>query len=230
MTWQEPHAETVVEPSSPCAKDRKATITGTRPTAMKSQPRAVGVTPAGARLLQANASSTRLRIAHAMPKPRTHSLVVPIQPRGSGTPSSAAHAATGVRRAASAATRTPVFTPLFAARVVLEPLGLHFLGFLLVLFAEKPLAALVQVFGLEAFLLGHRDGVAVLAVLRGDSGVLRLLDHLRSGGRRDRRDQRQQSRGRESNELRMGHGRASSRACVAVYPEARSRDRPSRWR
>jgi len=63
------------------------------------------------------------------------------------------HAATGRRRTASAATRPAVFTPLLA-RIVLEPFRLHFLGLLLVLFREQPLAALVELFRFEPFLLG----------------------------------------------------------------------------
>lgn len=85
MAWQEPQADTVAVLSRPCAKDRKATIRGTRPMPTKSQPRAGGATLAGRRLLQAKTRSTRFMSAKAIPRPRNQSLVVPIQPRGNGT-------------------------------------------------------------------------------------------------------------------------------------------------
>src|SRR5215470_8370770 len=190
ITWQEPHAATVVDSSSPWAKDRKATITGTSPTATKSQPRPVEVTAPPRRLRQAKKRSARLRRAKAMPNPRIHSPVVPIQPCGSGTPPvTCASAATDEKRTPSAAARPAAFTPLLAAGVVLQPVALDVLGVLLVLLAEQPLAALVEFIGLEAFLLGHCHRVAVLAVLGRHPRRLCLRQHL---GRRPHRSRCEQ--------------------------------------
>src|SRR6266568_5353404 len=184
MTWQEPQADTVAVLSRPWAKDRKATMRGTRPMATKSQPRAVGATLAGRRLLQAKTRSARLRSVKAIPRPRNQSLVVPIQPRGNGTDSAAA-AATGTRKTKNAVARAAAFTGLLASGVVLEPLGLDVLRLLLVLLAEQPLAALVEVVRLKAVLLRHRGHVAVLAVLRGHPRALRLRQELGRGVSRE---------------------------------------------
>ena len=72
----------------------------------------------------------------AIPSPRIHSLVVPIQPCGSGTPSSVAPATTGSRKTRTVA-RAAVFTALLAAWIVLEPLDLYVLGLLLVLLRQS---------------------------------------------------------------------------------------------
>src|SRR3984893_5664985 len=159
-------------------------MTGRRPTAMKSHARAVAVTPPDRRVVRAKTSRVRLRSAKMMPKPRTHSLVVPIQPRGKGTVSSAATAATGTSSRSRNPAARAAFTTLLT-RVALEPFRLDFLGFLLVLLAQQPLAPLVQVVGLEPFLLRHRGHVAILAVLRWEARVLGLLDQLGSGGGRE---------------------------------------------
>src|SRR5215813_7914611 len=152
MTWQEPQGDTVVDSSRPWAKERKATMTGTSPIATNSHPRAVGVTPPPRRLRQAKTRRIRFSSANAMPKPRTHSLVVPIQPRGNGIPPGTwAHAAMGESRTTTSVARLTALTALLAAGVVLQPVDLDVLRPLLVSLAEEPFPALVQLIGLKAF-------------------------------------------------------------------------------
>ena len=97
MTWHDPQAATVVVFSSPWAKVMNATMIGTRPTATSSQPHMLaGASPARSRR-HASSSRIRLRTTNATPKPWIHWLVVPIQPRGSGTPGSPTVAAPNAR-------------------------------------------------------------------------------------------------------------------------------------
>src|SRR5262249_8917768 len=62
-----------------------------------------------------------------------------------------------------------------------QPACVDVLGFGLVLLGHQPLAAVVELIELEGLLLRDGHGMAVLAVLRGQSRVLRLLQHGRGG-------------------------------------------------
>src|SRR5262249_16144735 len=114
---------------------------GTSPIATRSQPRVMGVTPVRARLRHAIHRRKRLRSAKAIPNPLIHSEVVPIQPCGGGTPSSAAQSATGRRREMTAATAAQGLNALLGAGVGLQPARVDVLGFGLVLVWPLPLGA-----------------------------------------------------------------------------------------
>src|SRR5262245_41649344 len=68
-----------------------------------------------------------------------------------------------------------------AAREVLELLDVRLLQVTRLHVGHQKLAAIVELVGLEGFLLGHGLRVAVLAVLRGHSRLLGIREHL--GGR-----------------------------------------------
>src|SRR4029453_19602541 len=98
---------------------------------------------------------------------------------------------------------------LLASRVILQPVGLDVLGLLLVLLGHHPLAPVVELVRLEALLLGHGDGVAVLAVLDGHTGLLGLGQKLRRGRSGKRGGEHQPGAEHRDGEWEPIHTRAS---------------------